>query len=176
MLVDFVSTIAAGAGAACLIFIAGHLSRRLARRRLPKWVMPAGIGLAMIVFSIWNEYSWYPRMRAALAEGVVVAAAPTDRAMYRPWTYVVPLVSRFIAVDTTNVARSRTDPQVFAANAVIFQRWQPERRIAQAFDCTNRARADLVEGAALSADGTLTGAEWLRAGDDPLVAAACGGG
>ncbi len=176
MLVDFLVTIFMGACGAGLVLIANHLGGKFAGVRLPKWAMPAAVGVAMIAYSIWNEYSWYPRMRAALAEGVVVATAPTDRAMYRPWTYVFPLVSRFIAVDTVNVARSRTDPQVFAANAVIFQRWQPERKIAQAFDCTNRARADLVEGAALSEDGTLTGAEWLRAGDDPLVAAACGGG
>ncbi len=176
MLVDFISTVAAGGGAACLIYIANHLSGRLRGRKLPKWAMPAGIGLAMLLFSIWNEYSWYPRIRAALPEGVVVATAPTDRAMYRPWSYAFPSVSRFIAVDTANAARSSSDPQIFAANAVVFQRWQPERRIPQAFDCANRARADLMDGATLSDDGTLKGAEWLKTGDDPLVTAACGGG
>jgi hypothetical protein len=176
MLTDFIATIASGAGVACIVIIANHLSSRMTGQKLPKWVMPAGIGLAMLSFSVWNEYSWFSRMRAALPEGVVVASAPTDRAMYRPWSYLFPSVSRFIAVDGANAARSASDPQVFAANAVVFQRWQPERRIPQAFDCARRARADLMDGATLSADGTLTGAEWVQAADDPLVAAACGGG
>lgn len=176
MLVDFIATIAAGAGVACLIFVANHLSRRVRGQRLAKWVMPAGIGLAMIAYSIWNEYSWYPRMRAALPEGVVVAVAPTERAMYRPWSYAFPIVSRFIAVDTGHAARSTADPQVFAANAVVFQRWQSEKRIPQAFDCGAGARADLMDGAALSEDGKLKGAEWLTEADDPLVRAACSGG
>ena len=49
MLVDFIATIAAGAGVACLVFIANHLSRRFRGQKLAKWVMPAGIGLAMSV-------------------------------------------------------------------------------------------------------------------------------
>jgi hypothetical protein len=176
MLTDFISTIAAGAGVACIIFIANHLSGRFSGRKLPTWVLPAAIGLAMLGYSIWNEYTWFPRMRDALPEGVVVASAPTERAMYRPWSYLFPSVSRFIAVDRATAARSTSEPQVFVANAVVFQRWQPERRIPQAFDCANNARADLMDGATLSTDGVLKGAEWQKADDDPLVAAACSGG
>jgi hypothetical protein len=176
MLTDFISTIAAGAGVACIIFIANHLGGRFSGRKLPTWVLPAGIGLAMLGYSIWNEYTWFPRMRDALPEGVVVASAPTERAMYRPWSYLFPSVSRFIAVDRATAARSTAAPQVFVANAVVFQRWQPERRVPQAFDCANNARADLMDGATLSTDGVLKGAEWQKADDDPLVAAACSGG
>jgi len=176
MLTDFISTIAAGAGVACIVFIANHLSGRMTGRTLPKWVMPAGIGLAMLGYSVWNEYTWYPRMRAALPQDVVVASAPEDRAMYRPWSYLYPSVSRFIAVDRANAVRSAADARIFVANAVVFQRWQPEQRIPQAFDCGNAARADLMDGATLSTEGTLKGAVWQRAEDDPLVAAACGGG
>jgi hypothetical protein len=115
-------------------------------------------------------------MRDALPEGVVVASAPSDRAIYRPWSYLFPSVSRFIAVDRATAARSASDPQIFAANAVVIQRWLPERRIPQAFDCAKGARADLMDGATLSEDGTLKGTKWMQAADDPLVAAACGGG
>ena len=176
MLSDFVATIAAGAGVACVVFIANHLSGRLTGRTLAKWVMPASIGAAMLAYSVWNEYTWYPRMRAALAEGVVVASAPEDRVMYRPWSYLFPTVSRFIAVDRAGAVRSPSNPQIFATSAVVFQRWQPERRIPQAFDCVRRGRADLIGGATLSADGTLRGTTWQEVEGDPLVAAACSGG
>jgi hypothetical protein len=176
MLMDFIATVAAGAGVACIIIVANHLGLRFFGRRLPKWAMPAGIGLAMLGYAIWNEYTWYPRMRAALAEGVVVASAPAESAMYRPWSYLFPTVARFIAIDRANAARSPENPHIFAANAIIFQRWLPERRIPQAFDCDKSARADLFDGASLTAEGNLKGAEWQSADDDPLVAAACNGG
>ncbi len=176
MLIDFIATIAAGAGVACIVFIASHLSLRLTGRKLAKWVLPAGIGLGMLSYAIWNEYTWYPRVRAALPEGVVVASAPAERVFYRPWSYIVPSVSRFIAVDRGPTTRSAADPQTFAANALVMQRWLPAHRIPQAFDCARRVRADLIEGAVLADDGTLSGTTWVEVADDPLVAAACGGG
>jgi hypothetical protein len=176
MLIDFLATIAAGIGVACLVFVANHLGFWLTGRKLGKWVLPAGIGLGMLGYAIWNEYTWYPRVRAALPEGMVVAVAPEERAVYRPWSYLRPSVSRFIAVDRGPATRSADDPQIFAANALVMQRWMPAHRIPQAFDCARRARADLIDGAVLNPDGTLTGTTWTAAADDPLVAAACDGG
>jgi hypothetical protein len=172
MLLDFIATIAAGFAAAAVVLIANHLSGR----RLARWILPVAVGAAMLGFSIWNEYTWYPRVLAQLPESVVVASAPADRVFYRPWTYVFPLVSRFVAVDRGAAVHSGSDPALMVASAVIIQRWAPTRRLPVAFDCTKGARADLLEGAALGDNGTLTGAEWRDVGkEDDLVQAACNG-
>ena len=39
----------------------------------PRWIMPAGIGLAMLGFTVWNEYSWYSRVTDQLPASVEVA-------------------------------------------------------------------------------------------------------
>jgi hypothetical protein len=172
MLLDFIATIAAGFAAAGLALIANHLSGR----RLPRWIVFVVAGGAMLAFSIWNEYSWYPRVVAQLPDTVVIASAPADRVIYRPWTYIFPLVTRLVAVDRGAAVHSASDPALLVASAVVIQRWAPTRRLPVAFDCAKGARADLTEGAALGDNGTLTGAEWREVGkDDALLMAACGG-
>lgn len=173
MLIDFIAIIAVGFAAAGLILVANHL----AGRRLARWALPAGVGLAMIVFSVWREYSWFPTVTAQLSDSIVVASAPADRVFWRPWTYAVPLVTRFVAIDRGAARQSTSTPGLFVASAVVIQRWTPTQRVPMAFDCTAHRRADLFEGAALGPDGTLTGAEWRQvAADDPLIVAACNGG
>lgn len=177
MLIDLIATISAGFGAAGLVLVLDHLGGRLSGRRLPKWVLPAAAGSAMIGFAIWNEYTWYPRVRDRLPPTVTIASAPADRAIHRPWSYLFPLVTRFVAVDRTAAVRSATSPDIFVASAVIVRRWAASERLPIAFDCARMTRADLFDGAMMNADGTLTGAEWLAPdADDPLVRAACMGG
>lgn len=173
MLMDFIATIASGAGmAGCVLIL-----NRLTGKRLPRWILPASIGAAMVIFSIWREYTWYPQVRAQLPEGVVIATAPADRVVYRPWTYIFPLITRFVAVDRTEMFRSESNPDMFVASAVVIQRWTATHRVPMAFDCAGMRRADLFEGADLSAGGTLTGADWRQVDQsDALLRAACNGG
>lgn len=173
MLMDFIATVVIGFGAAGVFLILSHLSGR----RLARWLLPAGVGLAMLAFSIWREYSWYATVTAQLPSSTIVASSPADRAIWRPWTYVFPLVTRLVAIDLGAAVRSTTQPGLFVASAVVIQRWAPTSRVPMAFDCNAHRRADLFEGAELGPDGTLKGAEWREvAADDPLVAAACNGG
>lgn len=177
MLLDFISTVSAGFGAAGILLILGWLLRLVTGFRLPRWVVPSGVGLAMLSFAVWNEYTWYPRVTSQLPDEVVIASAPLERAWYRPWTYAEPLVTRFAAVDRTALLRSTTNPALIVAPVVLVQRWTPTRRITVAFDCEGHRRADLVDGDGLGEDGTLTGVDWREVGpEDALVKAACDGG
>ncbi|MDZ4096183.1 MAG: hypothetical protein U1D35_14890 [Paracoccaceae bacterium] len=170
MLMDLIATITAGAGLAGVVMAVRHFSKG----RLPKWLIPAGIGAGMLIFSIWNEYSWYPRVAAALPEDVIILSSPADRVAYRPWTYVFPVSTRFMALDRTGMLTSGQDSNFRRADVIIVQRWQATTRVPLAFDCAMGMRADLIEGATLAPDGTLTGSIWIEAGsDDELQRAAC---
>lgn len=61
MLLDFISTVSAGFGMAGVVLIVGLILRRLAGITLPRWAVPASVGLAMLAFAVWNEYSWFAR-------------------------------------------------------------------------------------------------------------------
>ncbi|MEI4473266.1 hypothetical protein [Frigidibacter sp. MR17.24] len=172
MLIDFIAMIAVGA------FIVGVylLANRLMGRRLPRWLMPAAIGWAVISFAVWNEYTWFPRVRAALPDSVAIVQPVRESNPWRPWTYVAPVVTRFVALDRGAVERSAARPDLVRTEALLVQRWAGTQRVPVAFDCAGGARAELV-AATLSPDGTLTGGSWSHVGtDDPMLAAACGRG
>jgi len=173
MLMDFVAVILIGACAAGAVFIYNHLGGKLGAPRAASWVMPAAIGAALIASSIWNEYSWFGRAQAQLPATVVVASAPEEKVFYRPWTYVFPLVTRFIAVDRAPGEKA----EVFATLAFVVNRWGSTQSVPVAFDCAGGRRADLIGGVSLNEDGTLDGGEWSAVGaQDSLVRAACMGG
>ncbi|MDP2738052.1 MAG: hypothetical protein Q8O82_04900 [Pseudorhodobacter sp.] len=169
---DLVATIVAGAGLAGLVMALRHFSKG----QLPKWTIPAAIGAGMLLFSVWNEYTWYSRVADALPSEVIILSAPEDRVAYRPWTYLFPVSTRFMALDRTVMQKSVADPNFRRADVMIVQRWVPAQRVPLAFDCTGGRRADLIEGAEIAPDGTLTGADWVLVGvENELQRAACQG-
>ncbi|MDP1667951.1 hypothetical protein [Phaeovulum sp.] len=173
MAIDWITMAAVGILAFCIVFAANHLSKR----RLPKWLMPAAIGGSMIAYSVWNEYSWFERVRADLPASVVILAEVQGGAPWRPWSYAFPVTSRFIALDRAAVLRSAASPDLVATDVLLVTRWGQTVRVPVAFDCKAGARADLVEGAELVPDGTLRGATWMAVGlDDEMLKAACNGG
>jgi len=173
MLMDIVATISAGVGLAGVIMAIRYFSRG----RLPKYTIPAAIGAGMLLFSVWNEYTWMARVADALPDEVVILSAPEDRAAWRPWTYLFPVSSRFVALDRTAILTSAANPALRRMNAMIVQRWAKTLRLPMAFDCVQNLRADLVDGADLAPDGTLTaGATWQAVDpSDEMQRAACKG-
>jgi hypothetical protein len=170
MLLEFIATIALGLGTAGLLLI----FNRLLGRRLPGWVVPAGAGLAMILFLIYLEYSWAPRTAEQLPEGVVVTSTSSQSMWYRPWTYVRPLSLRMIAVDTRRNRTHPDQPDRVMTTMVLFERWMPTREIPVVFDCRQQRRADLHSGVEISEGGELSGADWYRLdADDRSLQAAC---
>ena len=167
---DFIGMIAAGAGLAGLVLMVRKVSRGI----LPSWTIPAAIGLGMLSFTVWNEYTWYPRASGALPQGVIILSAPETKQAWRPWTYLFPIHQRFAAYDGVSAKTSLENPAIRQGEVVLVQRWQPTRRVPIAVDCAKGLRADLIEGAVIVADGTLTGAEWYpAAADDARQLAAC---
>ncbi|WP_350334566.1 hypothetical protein [Coralliovum pocilloporae] len=172
MFFELIAAFAGGlAGAGILMLL-----RNLSGGRLPRWLVPVAAGLAMIGVTVANEYGWYSRTSASLPEGVVVARTVEDRAIWRPWSYVIPFVSRFIAVDTASVRTNEALPGQRIVDLLVMGRWAPPRRLRAVFDCNDGKRADLVDGVEFGADGALVGAVWYETGlDEPVTAVACGG-
>ncbi|NLG59624.1 MAG: hypothetical protein GX538_05640 [Gammaproteobacteria bacterium] len=171
MFLELIAILAAGFGLAgialTLNFIVG--------KRLPKWIFPASAGAGMLLMAIWLEYSWLERTTASFPEGVEVASTNQVRSWYRPWTYVVPLTTRLVAIDTRFNRRHDEAPGHVLSQVLLAGRWEPTRQFSAVFDCVGHRRADLVEGAVLGEDGGIENARWVRLqADDALMHAACG--
>ncbi|MGR3376888.1 hypothetical protein [Salipiger abyssi] len=166
MFLELIAVFVAGfAGAGAVLVL-----NKLTGGRLPRWLMPVGAGAAMIAAAIASEYGWYGRTAGALPEGVEVATVHESRALYRPWTYVVPMVDRFIAVDHGTRVANRETEGLYLADLYFFARWQPVQAVEMMVDCVNHRRADPAGG-----DGGAP--VWREPGsDDPIVAAVCAEG
>lgn len=170
MLIDILAALSAGAGIAGIVLAL----RWVSRSRLPRWTIPAALGAGIIAFSAWSEYSWFPRVKAALPEEVVILEAPRDAGPFRPWGYIFPVSVRFMALDRTSLKTSEVNPAIRLADLMLVQRWMATKRIPLGFDCAAGRHTDLIGGATLAPDGTLTGGVWVIAEPgDAMQAAAC---
>lgn len=170
MVFELIAVIVAGFAGAGIALLLNMLSGK----RLPRWSTPVAAGVAMIAVTISNEYGWFNRQVATLPDGLQVVQTVEDRAFYRPWTYAYPFVNRFLAVDTASLRRNEALPGQRLVDVYAFGRWAQPTKLSVAVDCEALARAEIVEGVSLGADGRLQGANWREVGaGDPVVGATC---
>lgn len=166
MLFELVGTAVAGLAAAGLMWA---LNRGLGGR-LPRWLIPAAAGLAMLAATISSEYNWYDRTRSNLPEGLEVAQTVQNRAFFRPWTYVHPFVHRFVAVDVPTIKTVDAAKGVQSADLYFFSRWQAPQGVPVLFDCVGHRQAPLHAGQGIET------AQWADvAADTPVMKRICGG-
>ena len=169
MLFELIAVVVAGVAAGGVVMII----RRLVPA-LPRWMLPAVAGLAMLAVSISLEYSWFARNSAALPDGVEVAVTHENRAFWRPWTYAFPYIDRFIAVDRIGKLQNAAIDDQQMTSLYVFGRWTPTRRIRAVFDCAAGRRADLLPDVVLAKDGSVPEAAWIDTGrDDPVTRLVC---
>ncbi|WP_170784507.1 hypothetical protein [Ruegeria lacuscaerulensis] len=171
MFLELIATIFAGIAFAGVVMVINKFTGG----RLPKWVAPVAAGLGMIGMTISSEYSWYDRTKDTLPDGMTVVQEVESRALYRPWTYAVPFVNRFAAIDTVSVRTNEQVPEQRLVDLYFFGRWAPVSKLPVAVDCAQNLRANLADGAEFGADGQLVNADWITGTtDDPIIEATCG--
>lgn len=173
MFLELIATFAIGfAGAGVALF-----ANVLSGKRLPRWIVPVMAGGAMISFTIFNEYSWFHRTANALPNSIKIAKTVEQKMAYRPWTYAVPYIDRFIAIDKLSLKQNEKFPNQRILDLLVYGRWAPTSRIRAIFDCKTGRRADLTEGVKFKEDGSLEGAIWYDTGlNHPVTKIACEGG
>ena len=172
MFFELISTIVAGVAAGLFVWAVN----RTLKGRLPKWLVPVAAGAAMLLATISSEYGWYDRTVATMPEGMVVAQTVEERTFYRPWTYMRPFVSRFVAVDLATARTHPDQPAQRIVDLVFFGRWTRTAKVPALFDCANSQTADIVDGVEFGADGEVLNANWRSMeSDDPILSAACKG-
>ena len=149
----------AAAGSIMLVF-------RALGKRPPGWLTPAAAGLAMIVFHLWNEYTWFERIAEGLPEQVVVAERYSYESILQPWTLVRPRINRFAAVDRSTIRKNQQAPGYVMADILLVGRLDPTARITQVYDCRQARRTDVSESTKVDARGLPVDASWIDAERD----------
>ena len=170
MFFELIGTFMAGATAALLVWA---INRAL-KGRLPSWLMPVAAGGAMMIAAITSEYGWYARTAGNMPKGMIVAQTIDEKVFYRPWTYIKPYISRFVAVDRATMRTHPQQPDQRIVDLVFYGRWARTAKAPMLYDCAAGKQADIVDGVEFGADGAVLNAQWidLPAGD-PILTAAC---
>ena len=169
-------------GAAVLaIAVAGAilLGFRLAGRKPPPGTLPLAAGVALIAFFVWNDYTWYRRTSAQLPDHIQVARTYPSSHMLQPWTYLVPHIARFSAVDTGSLKRNDSAPGYVLARIFLAERYVPTIEAWQIYDCNGGRSADVGKDTEFGDDGLPAGATWHDLTEDdafrPLICGDAGG-
>ncbi len=171
MLMELIAALVAGVAAAGLVM----LVNRVLGGRLPRWLAPVAAGAVMIATAVFNEYDWYSRTSGALPDTFIVAQTVEGQAVYRPWTYLWPIIERFAAVDTASLRQHPGQPGMKLVDVYFFGRWSPVSQMSVLADCPGLRRAVLADGISFETDGGIQGAEWVKvSAGDPLVGTICG--
>lgn len=168
MFLELIATFVAGvAGAGAMMLL-----NRLIGNRLPRWLVPVAAGAAMLAMTISSEYAWFSRTAEAMPDRLEVIETVESRAAYRPWTYVVPYINRYIALDREGVQINSDQPQMRLADLLFYGRWKPTTAVQIMVDCDRNARTYPIDE--ISGSDAL---RWQEVGEaDTIVASVCKGG
>lgn len=162
MLWELVATVFAGLGAAGIAL----MLRKISGKKLPRYLVPVFAGLGMLGFQIHGEYNWYSHQVSLLPEGVVVVKAVEEQTSWRPWTFVKPQITRFMAVDVKNSAANSNNNDLVLANLYLFERRQAAINVKLVVHCKEQKRANFTEQLPLPAPGEAAGADFIVIGDN----------
>ncbi|WP_114418688.1 hypothetical protein [Marinospirillum perlucidum] len=115
--------------------------RKISRNRLPKWIIPLFVGIGMLSYQIYIEYNWYAMKTEQLPEESVVVSTKNQENLWRPWTYVFPMVGAFTLLDTSSLQLQDLEGQKTAKFTLYrFERQHVDRVKSQAhlLNCTTR--------------------------------------
>lgn len=132
MLFKFIATLVLAVGTAGLVIFT---NKYLFKGKLPNWVLPAAIALAIIGFQVFDEYNWYPRKKASLDENYLIVNEYRAKRLWRPWSYIWPSVTSITVVNRDNLQNLENAEDVYGAMMISTSYLQETRYGNFAFDC-----------------------------------------
>ncbi|MCY4289123.1 MAG: hypothetical protein OXC63_11070 [Aestuariivita sp.] len=170
MFLELIGTVFAGLAVAGVIM----LTNKVVGGRLPRWLIPVGAGLGMFATTLISEYSWYQRTVASLPTEMVVAQSVENFSWYRPWTYFVPYIDRFAAIDAASLLKHPLLPDQRIIDAFFFGRWQTVNHTRILLDCNGLRRALLADDSAFDRVGRVENVSWISVpAEDPILQTGC---
>lgn len=150
------------------------LFRLVLRRRPPKYVAPLVIGLSLIAFVIWNDYSWQSRTADALPPQAVVVERFTKSVAWQPWTLLVPRVDALVVVDKDRIRLNDKLPGFPMAEIALIRRYAETLTANHLVDCAGLRHTVVGAGTELDERGLPRNTTWesLPAGSG-ITAAVC---
>ncbi|MGB0671098.1 MAG: hypothetical protein ACPGNT_06340 [Rhodospirillales bacterium] len=156
MFYTLIATFAAGFVVGGVLLIAF----KTLRIQAPKFIVPTAAGLAMILFGIWNEYTWFDRTVDGLPTDIIVVDEIRTESRWQPWTWLFPRVDRFVALDTTKTLRNEQSSRYAMVEAILMDRWDGVIRVYKIIDCETGLQALVDPGLKFDDSGLPANPDW----------------
>lgn len=104
------------------------LLRKLSGNRLPKWLISASAGAAMLGYLAFYDYTWYEFKSSQLPPEAEVIATSSPKSFLRPWSYITAPVNAFTVFDGRS-KQVEQDQQILVAYILYTFRKDPLERL-----------------------------------------------
>ncbi|MFA7095751.1 MAG: hypothetical protein WC383_04635 [Gammaproteobacteria bacterium] len=102
--------------------------RKLSGNRLPKWLISASAGAAMIGYLAYYDYTWYEFKSGLLPEGTTIIETQRSKSFFRPWSYISAPVNAFTVFDGRS-KKVEQDGQILVEYFLYTFRKEPLERL-----------------------------------------------
>ncbi len=133
-----IATFIAGLGAAGIAL----LLRKLSANRLPPGITPTLAGLGMLGFQLVTEYQWFTHQQQRLPASLEVVMTVEETTPWRPWSYLVPQITRFMAADRATISKNQLNPDIMLVDLYLFAPHTSAVLIKQLLNCRSGKTAD----------------------------------
>ena len=167
MLTNLAVTIAMGAVGAGIIFLIAHITGW--KKPGSAYLVAAAAG--MLGFAVYDEYSWYDRAAAGMPTTHQVVRSYGTSVAYQPWTYAVPRIYKFDAVDTTSVLSNPKAPDLLLVKVLRVTRNVSSEAVTTLVECPQSRFAEITPQTTFDEVGLPTNADWQSLDDHPNMRA-----
>jgi hypothetical protein len=147
---------------------------RTTKKRMPGFLIPMLVGVTVIAYGIYSEYTWESRTLASMPASMQVVNRVSGKSLLSPWSHLIKRTDSLSVVDTQNILKNPEQPGFSILELLVLQRFNPVLRIHQLVDCNNKQRADLIADPEFDSQGLPTGLDWRAVPEDhALLQVAC---
>ncbi len=134
--------------------------RFVTKNKAPKWIIPVFAGIGMLGYQIQHEYMWFDQKKHQLPEyawfedhteglphTIEVIDIERSSMVWRPWTYIFPMISAFSLVDRSDLRVTDTEQ----GRLVEYRLYRIEKHVQDVIthqewliNCSNRETLPLV--------------------------------
>ena len=156
MFIHLLATLAMGALGAVAVWT---IARTIGWKK-PGFAYPVAIALGMLSYTIYDEYSWYSRVSTALPTRLDVVRTYATSLPYQPWTYAVPRIYKFDAVDLASPRANPSAPELLLVLVKRITRNTSTVDVSVVVDCEKARYHEITRKTEFNAQGLPENADW----------------
>jgi len=114
----------------------------------------------MLAYSVYDEYTWYERSSATLPTRLQVVRTYATSMPYQPWTYAVPRIYRFDAVDLGSMRTNPEAKDLALIRLLRVTRNTSSENVSAILDCPNARYTEIDTSTKFTESGVPIDADW----------------